>query len=738
MYKLRILLLLLLMPSLLFAQQRSLIKLISSTSVRGDVKKNVSYVKNPVFQHDNALLSCDSAVFYQDRNFFEAFKNVHINQGDTVNIYSDFLDYDGNKKIANLTSNVRMIDATSTLTTNKLIYFMDTKIGRYVDGGKIVNKEVIITSKNAWYFSNSRDAWFRYNVNVQTPQTVIKSDTLRYNTLTAWTYFYGPTNIKGKDDNLYTENGSYNTRNENAFFGKKNLYTQGTKSLKGDSLFYNGKTGYGKAIKNIVFKDTSDKMILYGQLGEYYKIDERIVVTENAYFGMDTKDSVTIKDVKRPDTLWLGADTLEAQKVLQQTLKLLVKPVVLKDNELGVEEEKAKAEKEKEKAEARKLAADKVAATPTKVVPSVADDKKSKKDKKADKAAGDVKSLPPPKVLDSVKKVVDSVKTDSIKISVSKPIQPVVAKTDTVKNAIKPIFPTKAAKDMASPLAKNNVKADTTKKLKLDSTKILNPLDTNRTRVIKAFHNVRVYKSNMQATADSLFYTAADSALRWYKNPMLWGEGSQQTGDTIHVFFKGNKLHSFQVLQNGFIVNVETDSTKFNQVKGTIITGFFSDGSLKNMYVDGNAESIYYTKNNKDEYDHMNQSVSSRIRFNFDKKELTDIVFIKEGEGAAYPIDKLPKETTLTGFIWKPEDRPKSKAEVIKGRPKTKAPAIKKPSTTVKKVTPIAKGTATKTSVAPKAPVKTADTKIIKPLDSAVMLKPVIKADTVKKTSGSN
>ncbi|RZK55534.1 MAG: hypothetical protein EOO87_07605, partial [Pedobacter sp.] len=127
------------MPSLLFAQQRSLIKLISSTSVRGDVKKNVSYVKNPVFQHDNALLSCDSAVFYQDRNFFEAFKNVHINQGDTVNIYSDFLDYDGNKKIANLTSNVRMIDATSTLTTNKLIYFMDTKIGRYVDGGKIVN-----------------------------------------------------------------------------------------------------------------------------------------------------------------------------------------------------------------------------------------------------------------------------------------------------------------------------------------------------------------------------------------------------------------------------------------------------------------------------------------------------------------------------------------------------------------------------------------------------------------------
>ncbi|RYG18552.1 MAG: hypothetical protein EOO07_08695, partial [Chitinophagaceae bacterium] len=681
------------MPSFLFAQQRSLIKLLSSTRLKADTKTNISYVKNPVFQHDNAILTCDSAVLYKDRNFFEAYKNVHINQGDTVNIYSDFLDYDGNKKIANLNSNVQMIDATSTLTTNKLIYFMDTKIGRYVDGGKIVNKEVTITSKNAWYFSNSRDAWFRYNVKVVTPESVIKSDTLRYNTLTAWTYFYGPTNIKGKDDNLYTENGSYNTRTENAFFGKRNLYTQGTKSLKGDSLFYNGKIGYGKAIKNIVFKDTSDKMILYGQLGEYYKMDERIVVTQNAYFGMDTKDSVTLNDVKRPDTLWLGADTLEAQKVLQQTLKLLVKPVVLKDNELGVEEEKAKAEKEKEKAEARKQANSANNAKPDSALALPIDDKaKSKKNKKADKT-NDLKSLPPPKPLDSVKKAPDKINTDSLKIDSAKALikQVAVVKTDTSKNAIRPVFPNQNAKNMASPLSKNLAKADSTKKLKVDSAKILNPLDTTRTRVIKAFHNVRVYKSNMQATADSLFYTAADSALRWYKNPMLWGEGSQQTGDTIHVFFKGNKLHSFQVLQNGFIVNVETDSTKFNQVKGTIITGFFRDGSLKNMYVDGNAESIYYTKDNKDQYDHMNQSVSSRIRFNFDKKELTDIVFIKEGEGAAYPIDKLPKETTLTGFIWKPELRPKSKADVIRGKSKPKTPAVKKPAVTSKK--PIATST---------------------------------------------
>lgn len=354
MQRFHIFILLFLFPSALLAQERTKIILQSSTSLTVDNKTNINYVKNPVFRQDNATLACDSAVFYKDRNYFEAYKNVHINQGDTVNIYSDFLNYDGNKKLAQLTSNVKMIDATSVLTTNMLDYLMTPKIGKYYNGGKIVNQEVTLTSKNGWYFAFTNDSYFRYNVVVVTPQSTIKSDTLRYNTKTNWTYFYGPTNIKGKTENLYTEDGAYNTKTENAYFGKKNLYTQGTKSLKGDSLYYNGKTGYGRAVKNIVFMDSSDKTLLRGQLGEYYGITERVVVTKNAYFGMGTTDSITVKSKKIPDTLWLGADTLETQKVLQKTLKLLNKPIVQKDNEVGADDEKEKQQKEKEKAEARK------------------------------------------------------------------------------------------------------------------------------------------------------------------------------------------------------------------------------------------------------------------------------------------------------------------------------------------------------------------------------------------------
>ncbi|WP_225871249.1 OstA-like protein [Pedobacter cryotolerans] len=748
MQKLRFFFLLLLFPSILFAQeQRTKIILERSTKLTVDTKTNINYVKNPVFRQDNATLTCDSAVFYKERNYFEAYKNVHINQGDTVNIYSDFLNYDGNKKLAHLNSNVVMKDLTSTLTTNVLDYDMGLKIGTYVNGGKIVNKDVTLTSKRGYYFANSKDAYFRYNVVAVTPQTTIKSDTLRYNTFTNWTYFYGPTNIKGKDDNLYTEDGSYNTRTENAYFGKKNLYTQGTKSLKGDSLVYNGKTGYGKAIKNIVFKDTTDKTVLYGQLGEYYKTDERVVVTKKAYFGMGTKDTITVGGKKKLDSLWLSADTLEAQMALQKTLKLFKKPVVQKDSEIGAEDEKEKEAKEKEKAQARKEAAAATLLEKKQVVAPEPKKKLSKKEQKAgDALAAELKKNPPPKILtDSVKILAadikvktDSIKLDSLKkaIDLPKKINISTAKKDSLK--IDPKTKTAASKD-PKVIVSNKAKAALNVKAK-DSV-AFNPADTIRTRVIKAFHNVRVFKSNLQAVSDSLFYTAADSTLRWYSNPILWSQGSQQTGDTIHVFFKNDKIHSFQVLQNSFAANMETDTTKFNQAKGRITTGFFKDGELQNMFIDGNAESIYFDKDEKNVFKNMNQTVSSRIKFSFKDKELTKVTMFREIEGRTDPVEKLPKNTLLTGFIWKPELRPTSKADIIKGVPAKPKVAPKSKTTTPKVLNPKSVGN-DPSGIKPLMPGKKVNTEIKKP--DSVKVQPnnpvLIKTDTTKKatTGGVN
>lgn len=195
---------------------------------------------------------------------------------------------------------MRLIDKDATLTTNYFTYNTATKYGTYTGGGKLVNKDNTLTSKNGYYFASSRDAYFRYNVILNTADAIIKTDTLRYNSGSRIAYFYGPTNIYGKHDKdtLYTENGTYNTQTEQAFFGKKNLYKQGTKSLKGDSLFYDRLIGYGKALRHVTFMDTEQKIILKGGLGEYFKKEERTLITIHPYVVFVTEERDTTKTPK--------------------------------------------------------------------------------------------------------------------------------------------------------------------------------------------------------------------------------------------------------------------------------------------------------------------------------------------------------------------------------------------------------------------------------------------------------
>lgn len=701
MHNLRYLLIVLLFPFSVLAQQKTKIIVESwdaTETIAKDKTNRISYFRKPVFRQDNARLFCDSAVFYPDKNIFDAFGNVHINQADTINIYSDFLNYNGNTKIAHLTNNVKMVDNENVLTTNILDYNMASKVGTYITGGKIVNKDVTLTSKNGYYFSNSRDAYFRYNVVVVTPESVIKSDTLRYNTLTNWTYFYGPTNIKGKDDNLYTENGAYNTKTQYAYFGKKNLYTMNTKSLKGDSLYYDGIAGYGKAVRNIVFKDTADKTVMYGQLGFYYKKDERTLVTKNPYVGMGTADSITVNNKLQPDSLWMGADTLETQMVLKKSLVLISSPVIKKDNELG-EAEEEEGTKEAKVGATKKTEATTATAAADKKLPGKPDKKRRRKAKNQDKnlpekardtvlndsLAKDSTLLK--KIAPLLKDSLLATKADSLiktgKDSLAKAIKAVPALKTRADSLVKgTLAKGKAGTDKlknALPGAKQAVNQAQAKKPLLKDSIPFNPEDTVRTRVIKAYHNVRVYKANMQAKADSLFYTSADSTLRWYRDPILWSEGSQQTGDTIYLQLKNKKLNTLQVLQKAFLVNVNADSIRHNQIKGKLITAFFKDGKLKNMFVDGNAESIYFNQDDKGLYTDMNQTVSSRIKILFKEKQIERIITIRDPEGVRTPIPELKEDVFLTGFIWRPEQRPLSKKEVINGKPKAKPVAKKTP-----------------------------------------------------------
>lgn len=609
-----------------FAQGKQ-IEIKSSELVKGFQSSGFVRIIHPVFSQEGSTLASDSADFNQSANTFEAFGHVVITQPSGTVIYSDHLNYDGNTKVAILTNKVKMIDGDATLTTDHLTYNMTTKIGTYIGGGKIVNDKNVLTSKNGYYFSTSRDAYFRHDVVLNSPDALIKTDTLRYNSNSKIAYFYGPTNIYGKDDTLYTENGTYNTQNDQARFGKNNLYTQGSKSLKGDSLFYDRKAGLGKAIGNVFFVDTAENAQLRGGIGTYHKSDESILVTQNPYVVI-----VSESDSSKVDSIWMTADTLFSKVVFTRDLISYKKEEMVPDDQLAAVDEPAALPpgppQENELPNAPPLnTKEKEIAIPDSIV-------KSQKPEKPEKLI-----VPPEKQ----KPIVDTLPKPQLKAkNNSKLSEKVIVKGKTVTDSLK--------KPILTP----------------DSLST----DTARTRIIIAYHRAKIFKSDLQARADSMFFSYSDSTVRCYVNPMIWAQGSQLSGDTVFLQMKNKKLDNMLLQHNSLIVNTEgADSIHFNQIKGKVITGFFKDNKLNSMFVDGNAESVYYIKEDTT-YSGLNHLVSGRLKLLLKDSKLQNITAIRSVDAYITPMAELKEEDKiLKGFVWKPRDRPKSKEEIIHQQP---------------------------------------------------------------------
>ncbi|MEZ2338195.1 OstA-like protein [Mucilaginibacter sp. RCC_168] len=777
-------LLLMLAGNVMAQKKKSIVNLIQSesssyTKING---RQVIKVYKGVFKQDFSTLRSDSAYFYPDENAFDAFRNVNINQGDTLNIFSDKLNYNGNTKLAILTDNVKMVDRDATLTTNYLTYNTATRIGTYTNGGKLVNKDNVLTSKNGYYFARSRDSYFRYDVVLTTIDAIIKTDTLRYNTGTRIAYFYGPTNIYGKKDKdtLYTENGLYNTVTEQAFFGKKNLYKQGTKSLKGDSLFYDRLKGYGRAVKNITFNDNEQKITLKGDLGTYFKADERTVVTENAYMVMITeqkdstqtdsaaakkppvvakkgKDAIApkskdgpeiisvtnmaklTKDLK-PGTMLSKTDSARvdsaAKALVKQNKNMKPGEAVEKLTDLSKMADDIKKKGTIGKADSVKIdsMAKKLGVQTQNIKPGDADKKltnmaklaadiKPKNGAKPITAPADTNKQGEKVKRDSIFMTADTLETQimtfkNLKIYQEK--QRLLHFRDTSEAGLKRAVLNQKLKGM--PTVYLRVPKDTIYlhrnffgKPKIDSTQIKKDLlnakrkakqdsvravnmkrdpvfatrefdvkDTARIRILIAHHHAKIFKSDLQGKADSIFYSNSDSTIRCYVKPMFWTQGSQLSGDTVYLQMRNKKLDNIELFPNAFVVNIEKDdSLHFNQSSGRKMRGFFKNDKLHQLYIAVNAESIYF-KRDSGKVAGMQRSLSSRIHVVFKNGETKEVTFLTKPENRYIPMAKVTEEDKLLkGFIWKPKDRPASKEAIIPTHHK-KQPASKSPPPKVK------------------------------------------------------
>lgn len=476
-------------PVFLFAQNKEPITINSADYLDFNLNYvNAERLVGHVSMTQGAMtLTCDSAWFWKDENRMEAFGHAYLNQTGGTMVWSDYMLYDGNTKMASAQRNVKMTDGKMTLTTEAIQYDVTNKVAYYNTGGKIKDGENTMTSNHGTYYSKTREYFFKGKIKLVNPEYTMTSDTLNYNGNSKVAYFFGPTYITSKDNLLFCNYGWYDTEKNTCQFSKRAYILSKENRIDSDSFLYNRNTGIGRAFGNIILTDTIQKIVIKGKKGIHSRFEKTTLVSGNA---------IAVKEFEE-DSLFLKADYL-------------------------------------------------------------------------------------------------------------------FDKLDTV-----------------------------TKK-----------------RTLAAYGSARIFKPDVQGMGDSLSYSLTDSVMRLFKDPVLWNDSNQTTGDTIYIYQKRKTIEKMDVLQNAMVVMAEAPD-KFNQIKGKRLYGLFANNKLYKVNVRGNGQSVYYAREDSSKYTGVNYVECTNMVINIDSNKVKKVTFLVSPKGTFYPLDKFPKDKEkLRGFRWLADKRP--------------------------------------------------------------------------------
>lgn len=470
-------------------------------------------VGNVRFVHGNATMDCDSAYLNDDEQTFVAMGDVHMVQGDTVNIYARYLHYDGFTKLARLRNEVRLENSTTQVFTDSLDYDRVADLAYYFDGGTVVDAQNTLTSDYGQYHPKTHDAEFRYNVHLVNDSTDMRTEILYYNTNRRIGRYEGTTEIKSDSGLIVSTRGAYDLANNVGILLDRSEVYSGDRILLGDSIYYDGTTRFGEAFGRMELHDTLQRSSLYGDYG-YFDAERSYAFATSRAYAMDYSQS---------DTLYVGADTLELISFVRER-------------------------------EA----------------------------------------------------------TDSLPVT---------------------------------------------------------PADSME-RHLRGYHQVRVWRRDAQAVADSLTYSSVDSLLILYGRPTMWSQERQITGDTIQMLFKERQLDHSDV--KGRVLAIEQmadEPSYFNQLSGAHLRAYIQDSTVRQIDItEGEVESIFYMKDEKaGTYSGVNRMTSSAMHVSLDSGQIQKVLWLGEVKAKVYPMEMAVGDaiTRLAGFAWLDSIRPQSKEDVI-------------------------------------------------------------------------
>jgi lipopolysaccharide transport protein LptA len=291
----------------------------AQSSLAGDTLKSVEIIKadrltirktdnaevqilagNVQLRQGTTLFSCDSCIINNQTKVFEAFGKVHIND-DTTNVYANYLKYYSLTEMANLRGAVKLTDGHGTLTTDELDYDVARKIGTYNNGGKVVTKKSVLTSKEGVYYTDTKDIYFKQQVELKDPAYYLKSDSLLYNSETQVATFIAETFLRDSANRtIRTTAGTYDMRSGTAQFIERTAIEDKGVRIVGDQIASDDATGLVQILGNGVLIDTAQGISI---------LANEIFADRNKEAYLATRKPLMIIK-QETDSIYVTADTL--------------------------------------------------------------------------------------------------------------------------------------------------------------------------------------------------------------------------------------------------------------------------------------------------------------------------------------------------------------------------------------------------------------------------------------------
>jgi len=308
---------LLMLSQVAWSQRR--VKLKKADNLYGSVKDGQRYdrlIGDVVFVQNKTTIYCDSAHFFKAENRVEAFGRIHIVDGDSIDVTSYGLSYDGNKRIAHLRRKVVFTKlGLATLYTDFLDYDRNKNEARYFNGGKLVDTTNVLTSDKGYYDIQTNLASFKKEVVGVNDEYTLRSDTLQYNSRTKVILFRDHTEITDKEGaTAVYKSGFYDTSKKLSSLNQGEIETQSYK-LTGDRYILDDVKRFYKTQGHVVMTSKEENMIIYGDDGDYDRSKGITKVYGNAYLAKVTDQN---------DTLFLSADTLVSIESPDPSKKMLL------------------------------------------------------------------------------------------------------------------------------------------------------------------------------------------------------------------------------------------------------------------------------------------------------------------------------------------------------------------------------------------------------------------------------